>query len=142
MRRWCVVGGMLIGLLSSGAAAQEKPALEQLKKQYEDGLKQLQIANNRKNELAGENEQLKARLAAVEKQLAEKSAQLGQLEVEAAQWSEKTFALRSLQAAWQRFLGTDPRLKARWELFLAAAVPQDLADWNLPLEKQDTGNRK
>jgi DNA repair exonuclease SbcCD ATPase subunit len=111
---------LALGLLSSWApAAQDQPNPEQLKKLYEDALVQLRSAQDRKNELAGQNEQLLAKIAELEQQLA-------QLKKEQSGYAERTLFLRAHHVAWQKFLHDRPLLQIEWDDFLAyepAAVP-------------------
>src|SRR5436853_7908705 len=112
MRRRLLI--VLALLISSGAAvAQDTSNPEELKKSLADALNQLKAAQDRKNELATENEKLKARIAEQQKEV-EESRRI------AADCSEKTWFLRSHYSAWQNFLNRYPRLKAQWDLFLAA----------------------
>jgi predicted nuclease with TOPRIM domain len=85
---------------------------------YQDTLNQLKSAQERKTQLAAENEQLKAKVAELEKQLQANQARSADLEKQAAGHAEKTFFLRSHYAAWQEFLHRYPRLEIRWKLFL------------------------
>src|SRR5437588_129383 len=111
MRRLLIVLALLI---SSGAAvAQDTSNPEELKKSLSDALNQLKAAQDRKNELATENEKLKAKIADQQKEVDE-SRRI------AAESSEKTWLLRSHYAAWESFLKRYPRLKAQWDLFLEA----------------------
>jgi hypothetical protein len=111
------------------ALAQDQNNPDVLKKELADSLAQLKAAQDRKNELATENEKLKARMAAMQKDLDEcRRAQ--------ATWSEQSYFLRVQHAAWDDFLDRYPRLKAEWEVFLSAgpfAAPNDLPQWADPL---------
>ena len=100
------------------ALAEDPPKPEQLKQMYDDTLAQLKNAQERKTQLAAENEQLKAKLADLQKQLDASKARNSDLEKQAAGYAEKTFFLRSHYAAWQEFLQRNPRLQIRWKTFL------------------------
>lgn len=115
--------------------AQETPKPEQLKKMYDDALAQLKDAQNRKNQLSGDNEKLKAantklaeRIAALEKQVAAAEAQVAQMKQEQAEWAEKTFQLRAHYAAWRAFIKLYPRMGVRWEYFLGNSFPTGQPD--------------
>src|SRR5450432_3907409 len=70
---------------------------DELNRRLQDTLAQLRSAQDRKNELATENEKLTAHVADLEKQLADANRR-------AAKLSEDTFRLRSYYAAWQVFM--------------------------------------
>ncbi|MCS7034263.1 MAG: hypothetical protein NZ561_09745 [Phycisphaerae bacterium] len=108
---FCRVTAIL--LICSVAAAQEPGNPEELRKLYHDALAQLKAAQDRKNELAAENERLSARVSELEQQLARCSA-------ESMDFAERTWFLRSHYAAWQQFIQRYPRLKLQWEAFLRA----------------------
>jgi hypothetical protein len=95
--------------------AQNQPNPDDLSKKYEDALAQLKAAQDRKNELATENEQLKARIAELEKQADEHRRA-------AAEYAQNTFFLRSHYAAWQTFIDRYPQLKTRWRVFLEGGL--------------------
>jgi len=100
---------------------------DELNRKYQDALNQLKAAQDRKNELANENEKLKARIAELEKQ-AEDSKRT------AATYADQTYFLRSHYAAWQGFIKRYPQLAERWKAFLESdllAVPWRVPD---PLE--------
>ena len=112
----CWVRGVIVLLVLAGVCyGQDAPNPEQLKKMYDDALAQLKAAQDRKNELAAENEKLQKQLTILE-------AQLESLQRDAATQSSKTFFLRSYYASWQRFIDRYPELKIRWEAFLNADV--------------------
>lgn len=101
---------MLLGPAGTVWADEEvKP--EQLKSMYDSALAQLRAAQDRKNQLASENEQLQAKLSDLQKQLDDARQQAGAA-------AEKTFYLRSHHAAWQDFLRLNPGIRVRWEAFL------------------------
>ena len=106
-------------LTSAGLArAEDPPKPEQLKQMYEDTLAQLKSAQERKTQLAAENEQLKAKLIELQKQLEAAQTKNVDLEKQASTYSEKTFFFRSHYAAWQEFLRRYPRMQLRWKTFL------------------------
>lgn len=117
MRRRCTPAGfaltVALALGPAVAAAQDAANIDELKRQHGEAIAQLKAAQDRKNELAEENERLKTRLVELEKQLAERDK-------ESAAWAERTWFYRSQYAAWDRFLDRYPRLREQWRLFLAA----------------------
>lgn len=113
----------VVVLIMAGVCwGQETPNPDQLKKMYDDALAQLKAAQDRKNELAAENEKLHAQVADQQKQLTVLGAQVESLQRDAATQASRTFFLRSYYAAWQRFIAQYPELKVRWEAFLEADV--------------------
>jgi predicted nuclease with TOPRIM domain len=112
--------------------AQDQPNPEELNRKYQDALTQLKAAQDRKNELATENEKLTARVAELEKQIE-------QAKRESATFAEQTYQLRVQYAAWQSFLQIHPAMLARWRLFLESSplafpqVPMDFLNPTDPL---------
>src|SRR3954453_16974860 len=92
---------VLLPVLARPAAAQEKADPEQLQKAYNDTLVQLREAQNRKNQLAAENEKLAAEVASLKKQLDTTHGELERLKRADTEVADKTFFLRSHYAAWQ-----------------------------------------
>ena len=121
-----IVLGVLgaVAWIAPVAKAQDQPSPDQLQKMYDDALAQLKTAQDRKNELAVENEKLTARIAELTKNLEESRKQ-------AAGYAEQTFYLRSHYAAWQNFVRKYPALRQRWIVFLEAGLldtPHDVSD--------------
>ena len=118
---WAVTVLAPLLALSAGATfvfAQDASNPEQLKKLYEDALTQLKAAQDRKNELATQNEQLAAKVAELQKQLDQARNEILDLRRQDAENAEKSFYLRSHHAAWQTFIERYPELKSRWKKFL------------------------
>ena len=112
-------GLAIAGAAATGSArADDPPKPDQLKQMYDDALGQLKAAQERKNQLAAENEQLKAKVVELQKQLDTVTIQNAALQKEADGYAEKTFYLRSHYAAWEDFLRRYPTMRARWKLFL------------------------
>ncbi len=84
---------------------------DDLKKMYQDTLVQLKASQDRKNELSKENEQLIARVKELE-------AQLDSAKRESADVADKTFVLRSRNAAFDAFLKRYPKLLECWKAWL------------------------
>jgi hypothetical protein len=122
-RRAAVAAVLLVTTMSSRVFAQDQPNTEDLNNKYQDALAQLKAAQDRKNELATENEQLKARIAELERQADEHRRA-------AAEYANSTFFLRSHFAAWQTFIERYPQLKTRWRVFLEGGLldPGDLPE--------------
>ena len=116
---WAVAAAVAVLALSAGLAlAQDAANPEQLKKLYDDALAQLKAAQDRKNELATQNEQLTAKVGELQKQLDQARSEMLELKRHDAESAEKSFFLRSHYAAWQSFVDNYPELKARWRRFL------------------------
>lgn len=141
-----LIAGVLAGVFTFGsfAYAADTPSPDQLKKMYDDALVQLKSAQDRKNELAKENEDLKAKAEELGKDLAASQAQLQDLKREVADNAEKNFYLRAYHTAWENFLRQNPELLAKWKSFLQsdiAAAPQripQLLDPRWPQEGFDS----
>jgi type II secretory pathway pseudopilin PulG len=105
-------------LVSSPGAARGQETPEQMKKAYETAQEQLKAAQERKNQLAAENEALKANIADLQKQLASANARMEDMKRVDAEHAEKSFFLRSHYMAWQSFVKTYPEVLGRWKSFL------------------------
>ena len=130
---WAVTAiALTIGVAGTGLVlAQDANNPDQLKKLYADALAQLKAAQDRKNELATQNEQLAAKAAELQKQLDQARGEMLELRRLDAENAERSFYLRSHQAAWQTFVDRYPELKARWKSFLekdVLAAGNDLPD--------------
>jgi chromosome segregation ATPase len=136
MRALAAVAMALVLLLSARLAlAQEATSPEQLKKLYDDALAQLKAAQDRKNELAQQNEQLTAKVADLQKQLDQSRGEALELKRRDAESAEKSYFLRSHYAAWQGFVDRYPELKARWKRFLETDLlngQNELPEWKDP----------
>jgi predicted nuclease with TOPRIM domain len=117
-----LLAAALIFTLTSFSLAQDQGNLEELNRKYQDALAQLKAAQNRKNELATENDKLNAHLADMQKQLDD-------LHRQSAAFAQQTFQLRSEHSAWLAFLKRYPRLSQEWQIFLESdplAAPSNL----------------
>ena len=121
---WAVTAvALTVATVGTGfALAQDADNPEQLKKLYADALAQLKTAQDRKNELAAQNEQLTARVTDLQKQLDAARGEMLELKRRDAENAEKSFYLRSHHAVWQLFVERYPELKARWRHFLEKDV--------------------
>ena len=111
------------GVAMGGAARAQDAAYEQLRKLHEDALKQLEIAQKRRNELDQELTALRERLAATEESLRRATGELETLRRQASEWAERTYFYRSFYAAWRRFVSQYPRLRTAWEAYLENRIP-------------------
>jgi predicted nuclease with TOPRIM domain len=112
MRRRVVTWMMTLVLAMAGMTwAQDQSNPEELNRKYQEALTQLKAAQDRKNELATENEQLTARIHTLEKQLEDAKR-------ESATIAEQTYQLRAQYSAWEVFLRRYPRLLSQWKQFI------------------------
>lgn len=124
------------------AAAEEDG--QQLRQAYDDTLAQLRDAQQRKTQLAAENEQLKAKVAELEKQITAADTKAAELRRQNEQLSQTESYLHSHYAAWQQFLHRYPQLQMRWKSFLQTDLhsqpshgePPVLVDPEWPLSAQ------
>ena len=119
-------------IIPAGALADEEVKPEQLKKMYDDALAQLKAAQDRKAELAKENDSLTAKVQELQKQLAIAQDQVQSLKTEVADNADRTYFLRAYHAAWQQFLARSPELMARWKSYLgqsALVMPAGSSDF-------------
>jgi predicted nuclease with TOPRIM domain len=96
----------IVWLFMSGSLARADET-QRLKDAYDDAIKQLQAAQDRKNELANENEQLKVRVAQLQQSLDDASARYTLLR-------DQTFRLRYDAAVLDQFLASDLKRWADW----------------------------
>ena len=125
----CGAGVVLAPVARVAALAQDQNNPETLRKELADTLAQLKAAQDRKNELANENERLKAQVTAMQKEIDE-------CRRASAAWAEQSYDLRARHAAWTVFVERHPRLKAQWELFLQSPplyAPNEFPQWHDPL---------
>jgi len=120
---WVAAALVPVLILSAGLVlAQDAASPEQLKKLYGDALAQLKAAQDRKNELAQQNEQLTAKVAELQKQLDQSRGEALELKRKDAESAEKTYFLRSHYAAWQAFIRRYPEVYGRWKVFFEYGV--------------------
>lgn len=107
---------------TSIASAQNTPSIEQLQKSYDEAMVQLKAAQDRKNELALENQKLTRRLAELEQQGADVKLKLEALE-------NRAYFLREHYAAWHDFLRLNPPIAAMWSTFFnSSGNPRSMTD--------------
>lgn len=112
--RWiCVFVAAAIALQVPCVLAQDGLSSDQLRRMYDDAVVQLKTAQDRRNELARENEKLRSRpiqLEAIQKEL-------DKVQREANIVADKTFEARSEHAAFQEFLAANPFIRIQWQAF-------------------------
>lgn len=124
----------VVGLLSTAgvSAAQEAQNYEQLRKQHDDALRELRAAQERKNQLSAENEDLR-------KQLAAGKAELEELRRTDADSAERGYYLRAHYMAWKAYANRRPEVLSAWraylqnDVLLAPADPTDVIDPDWPI---------
>ncbi|MFT3786183.1 MAG: hypothetical protein QM770_08460 [Tepidisphaeraceae bacterium] len=109
-----IVRAALLTVLIWGSAAQADPDPAQLKTMYDDALKQLQAAQDRRNELATANDQLKARVAELEQQVARQREEM-----------RRAYYLWSNYQTWNQLLIEYPALIDRFRTFMSQGTPQE-----------------
>jgi septal ring factor EnvC (AmiA/AmiB activator) len=135
MRACATVMAAVLLIAATTTLADEPLKPEQLKKAYDDALVQLKATQDRKAELAKENEALGAKVEELKKQLAVSQGQIESMKREIADNDDRTFMLRSYHAAWQRFIRLYPEIMTRWNLYLGDSVlsgPKDTTDFFNP----------
>ncbi|HEY1923589.1 MAG TPA: hypothetical protein VGG44_12625 [Tepidisphaeraceae bacterium] len=139
--RWMIFGLAVLTAANGAWGDNVKP--EDTERMFHDTLIQLKDAQNRKAELATENEKLTARVADLEKQVSAQSGQLDAVRRQASALADRTLFLRSHYAAWEQFIAAYPGIKAQWELFMrtvawaSAPEPGIFMDpeWPISMEK-------
>lgn len=123
------------------ALAQDNVKPEQWKKMYEDALGELKASQDRKSELAKENERLAAEVERLKQDVAAARSEVAALRTQAAEQAQRSFLLRSHYAAWRSFLSLYPTLEIRWRLFVGAdLLGTDLFEF-APTAPDDSGPR-
>lgn len=122
MRARLFIAAALLLLSAAPSGAQDPLKPDQLKKAYDDALVQLKSAQDRKAELAKENEALGAKVEELKKQLSASQAQVDSYKHESAEYDDRTFFLRSFYAAWQGFIRHNPQVLIQWKTYLGDSV--------------------
>ncbi len=136
MRDWAVAV-MTMVLCAAAPAWSQDLSPEELRRRYDDVVIQLKSAQDRKNELATENEKLHARIAELEQQLESIQAQRDAARRELAELIQQTWFFRAHYAAWQRFISQHPRLKGQWEALFTTPLLDPVAPPHCPLITPD-----
>ncbi len=108
--------GFCLMLCAATAVAQNQPTEEQLQRAYDEALVQLKAAQDRKNELALENQKIR-------KQLTDLEAEKQQLQEQNQTLENRSYFLREHYAAWRAFLDTNPSVDAMWSTYFNGTVP-------------------
>lgn len=114
--------------------AEDGISNEQLKRMYDDAVAQLKGAQDRRNDLARENQKLLQRITQLEKEVDAKVEEVHTI-------ADRTFQARAEQEAYAKFLRTNPEIRARWEAYLKnnfVNVPEsgDVLDRDWPLPRK------
>lgn len=99
------------------ARGDDASSPDQLKRMYDDTLSQLKDTQQRKTQLAADNEQLKAKVAELQQQLVQQG-KMTELEKQNAELAEREFYLQSHYTVWQQFLHQFPLLEIKWKSFI------------------------
>lgn len=137
MRRWCAMTLLTCLVLSSATLADDQLSSDQLRRMYDDAVAQMRTAQDRRNELARENEQMRAKLEKLEraaKELADTQTQLTAL-------ADATYRARVESAALSEFMEAHPAVNVQWREFLrkndiAAPDPAQYIDANWPISSK------
>ena len=106
-RRWRIFGvSAIASMLAVAIPVRADPTADQLKTMYDDAMRQLQQAQERKNQLANENEQQKARIADLEQRLKAADAAV-----------DPNYPSRARKATVEAFLASDMVAAARFDRF-------------------------
>ncbi len=139
---WRMTAIMLLICPASVLLAQDGPRPDQLKRMYDDALVQLRSAQDRKNDLANENDVLKE----AEDHGNEQNDRPAQRS-DAMEAAERTYTMRVKLAAWEEFIQRDARVAAHWSMFLDRAQYRDecgrwgIVDRDWPLSAEGAAAR-
>lgn len=130
MRRWWLILLLMAAtpLHPAPAHAEDGPNSEELHKMYASAMDQLKAAQERKNQLATENDVLKEKLAAMQKQLDVTTDQLTEAQRQLTDTEGRAYRVRAECAAWRAFLNRYPNLLMRWRMFLETELRLSPAD--------------
>jgi hypothetical protein len=114
MRRIFV--GVTVLMLAGIVRGQDvKP--DDLKKLLVETRAELKTAQDRKAELAMENEKLSSQVSDLAKANKAQAAQLDDLKRKAAAFADRTLFLSNQYAAWTQFINLNPTVKMQWSIF-------------------------
>jgi len=114
MRRIFV--GVTVLMLAGIVRGQDvKP--DDLKKLLIETRAELKTAQDRKAELAMENEKLSSQVSDLAKANKAQAAQLDDLKRKAAAFADRTLFLSTQYAAWTQFINLNPTVKMQWSIF-------------------------
>ncbi len=121
-QRWARFAGVFAVVAALAASARAQPSdPAQLKSMYDDAMKQLQAAQDRRNELAAENERLKAQVAQLERDLIQQREDI-----------RRSYVLWSHYQAWAQFIEGQPTMLQRFREFFVEGTPTAASQSILP----------
>jgi hypothetical protein len=130
--RWIYCALTILAFSASALADDIK--VDDLKKLYNDTLSQLKTAQDRKAELAAQNqkletqtEKLTARVAELEKQTQQQTAQIKTLRLETGILTDDSLFFRSHYLYWIEFVTGNPDIGGRWDSFISTLAPVGIA---------------
>jgi len=137
--RWLVAIAVCLSALVGSAWADDQLKPEEVRQKYDETLVQLRAAQDRKAELAQENQklvlenqrlvretqQLTARIAEVEKLLPQMQMQIDSKQKECESFTDAAYFWRWRYLAWTAFLEQFPALQSQWEMYLDHSLPAD-----------------
>lgn len=109
MRR--MLAGLLLLAICAPVLGDDDVSADQLKRMYDDAVAQLRAAQDRRNELAKQNEKLSSQIRDLQKQAQDAKA-------EAQTMAEQTFKMRLEYRAFQDFVKRYPGVDVRWRMFM------------------------
>jgi septal ring factor EnvC (AmiA/AmiB activator) len=124
MRKTLTLAIVLV-MTCSVCVADDPPKPEVLQQMYKDTVAQLKDAQDRKNELASQNDKLLAQIKQLQKDLADRQAQIDALTQDRSDMARRTLTLRAWNAAWHVFMQNDIELRSRWNVFLDQTLASD-----------------
>jgi septal ring factor EnvC (AmiA/AmiB activator) len=140
--RWVTYGLVLCVLCFGGMARAQEVKPEDQTKKLEELEKVLKDAQDRRADLARENQKLTAQIAELKKETDAQAAQIKDLQHQAADFADRTLFLGSHYEAWKQFIAANPEIRTQWELFIKlagmGAGPRSLLflDPNWPLSEE------
>jgi len=146
--RWLVAIAVCISALAGNAQADDQLKPDDLRQKYDETLVQLKAAQDRKAELAQENQKLTqenqklaqenqkltAKITDMEKQANQSNQlqlQIDSLQKELQSFTDTAYFWRLRYLAWTAFLDGFPTVKTQWGLYLDDSLPAGTApEWH------------
>ena len=116
MRR--MLAGLLLLAICSPVFGDGEVNVDQLKRMYDDAVAQLRAAQDRRNELAKENEKLSGQIRDLQKHAQDAKS-------EAQTLADRTYNMRLEYGAFHDFLKRYPGLDVRWRNFMCSDLLRD-----------------